>query len=568
MKRILNLIVTWAFLPLFGLAQTGDKDPLSAGQINVVQDYRPVIADADKISLNPMLSDSVPAPLKMKYPVLSRNFFVPFKPEPLQAAKMKGEPLSRLNPFSVRAGYGLYQTSLAEISASSLRSKRWKGSFLFKHLAAGGKMEQTLNPGFADQDFKLNGHYIFNQHDLQTTVNYYHHKVHYYGGVFAPQDEWVNTVPQNRKIDGRVYYSMFEGSSRIKGIFKDKDRFQRDAGIRYYYLGTTGAHSEYSVGGDAMLGKYTKNGELIGAKVQLDYFGQTRTPDSSEAAIFGFNPFYQIGGKKFEFKLGLKIMVESDAGLTRFFPDITARYHIVEDVFSAYAQVTGNTRRNTLRSLSEQNPFVFPDLTFRNTADIVDASLGLRGNISSRLFFDLSGQIKISDSVAFFVNKPVFADSAQNHFMVIYDGLQTYALQGSIGYRLSNKMEISGFVRYQLLRPDSQLRAWHMPALEGALRGRYSLGDKLLLRADILYVGPRYARIASLQSVNAGFPITEFHERELKGIFDVNIGADYRYTKNIGAFLQFNNIAAQRFAIWNNYPLQRFNAMVGLRINF
>lgn len=555
-------------MPLLVIAQTSDKDPLSAGQINVVQDYRPVIADADKISLNPILSDSVPAPLKLKYPVLSRNFFVPFRPEPLQAAKMKGEPLSRLDPFSVKAGYGLYQTSLAEISASSLRSKRWKGSFLFKHLAAGGKIDQTLNPGFADQDFKANGHYLFNQHDLQTTLNYYHHRVHYYGGVFAPQDEWVKAVPRLREIDGSVYYSMFEGTARIKGIFKDKDRFQRDGGLRYYYLGTTGAHSEYAVGGDVMLGKHTKNGELIGAKVQLDYFGQNRTPDSTEAAIFGFNPFYQIGGNKFDFKLGLKIMVESDASLTRFFPDIFARYNIVEDVFSAYAQVTGNTRRNTLRSLSEQNPFIVPQVTFRNTADIVDASLGLRGNISSRMFFDISGQIKVSDSAVFFVNKPVFADSAQNHFVVIYDGLQTYALQGSIGYRITSKMELSGFLRYQMLLPDSQLKAWHMPALEAAVRGRYSLGEKLLLRADLLYVGDRYARITTLDSIIAGIPVSSVHERKLKGIFDINIGADYRYTKNIGAFLQFNNIAAQRFVIWNNYPLQRFNAMIGLRVNF
>jgi len=568
MKRILSFLSIGLIIPLFTIAQKDESDPLSAGQVNVVQDYRPVIADAEKISLNPVLNDSVPAPLKLNYPVLSRNFLVPFRPEALQAAKMKGEPLSRLSPFSVKAGYGLYNTSLAEFSASSLRSKNWKGSFYFKHFAAGGKINQTLNPGFADQDFKLNGHYLFNQHDLQTSINYYHHKVHYYGGVFAPQDDWINTVPKLRQTDGKVYYSMFDGAARIKGVFKDKDRFQRDAGFRYYYLGTSGAHSEYSLGGDVMLGKYTKNGELIGAKVLLDYYGQARTPDSTEAAIFGFNPFYQLGGKKFDFKLGLKIMVESDAGLTRFFPDIFARYHIVEDVFSAYAQITGNTSRNTLRSLSEQNPFIVPDIVFRNTADIVDASLGLRGNISSRMFFDLSGQIKVSDSVAFFVNKPLALDSAQNHFVVIYDAMQTYALQGSLGYRMSNKLEVSAFIRYQLLKPDSQSKAWHMPALEGALRARYNLGDKLLIRADVLYVGERFAQISTLKTSASGIPTPESYERKLKGIFDLNLGADYRYTKNIGAFLQFNNIAAQRFVLWNNYPLQRFNAMIGLRVNF
>ncbi len=56
--------------------------------------------------------------------------------------------------------------------------------------------------------------------------------------------------------------------------------------------------------------------------------------------------------------------------------------------------------------------------------------------------------------------------------------------------------------------------------------------------------------------------------KELKGITDINIGAEYRYTKLLSGYLNFNNIGSFRYYRWNNYPLQRFNMMLGITLSF
>ena len=50
----------------------------------------------------------------------------------------------------------------------------------------------------------------------------------------------------------------------------------------------------------------------------------------------------------------------------------------------------------------------------------------------------------------------------------------------------------------------------------------------------------------------------------LKSVGDINLGAEYRYSKMLSFFVNFNNIANMRYYRWEKYPSQRFNFMVGL----
>ena len=45
---------------------------------------------------------------------------------------------------------------------------------------------------------------------------------------------------------------------------------------------------------------------------------------------------------------------------------------------------------------------------------------------------------------------------------------------------------------------------------------------------------------------------------------DINLGAEYRYSKMLSFFVNFNNIANTRYYRWEKYPSQRFNLMAGL----
>jgi len=56
--------------------------------------------------------------------------------------------------------------------------------------------------------------------------------------------------------------------------------------------------------------------------------------------------------------------------------------------------------------------------------------------------------------------------------------------------------------------------------------------------------------------------------KNMKGLVDVNLGLEYRYTKFLSAFLNLNNLAAQRYQRWYAYPTQKFNLLGGLTYTF
>ena len=115
---------------------------------------------------------------------------------------------------------------------------------------------------------------------------------------------------------------------------------------------------------------------------------------------------------------------------------------------------------------------------------------------------------------------------------------------------------------YQL---DNELHPWHKPSMELTLSGNYNLRDKIVARADIFYIGKRYARAFRYDGFAPG-TITD--AKELAGVADINLGFEYRYTKILSAFLNFNNIGAFRYYRWDNYPTQRFNLLGGIAFSF
>ena len=52
--------------------------------------------------------------------------------------------------------------------------------------------------------------------------------------------------------------------------------------------------------------------------------------------------------------------------------------------------------------------------------------------------------------------------------------------------------------------------------------------------------------------------------KQINGWADINIEAEYRYSKMLSFFARVNNIANQRYYRWERYPSQRFNFMIGL----
>jgi hypothetical protein len=232
------------------------------------------------------------------------------------------------------------------------------------------------------------------------------------------------------------------------------------------------------------------------------------------------------------------------------------------------ADIKGYSYRNSFRSLTATNPFISPAINFRTSTVKLDAVGGVRGNINQHLYFNVNAGYKIIDSLALFVNTPHLIDTLQSAFQVIYDNAKVARFYGELGYVMDNKITVAGWLAFNQYTMERQLKPWQLPALEAGVKGTYNLGDKIILGLDIFYVGTRYAKISQFDkftTTGIDFKITE---RKMNGFVDANINAEYRYTKKLAAFVRLNNLAAQQYQIWNNYPSQRINGLLGINFSF
>jgi hypothetical protein len=562
MKKI--FFVTGFGLLVFQLsAQTQEGSGLNAGQVNVVQDYKPTLADAIKINTNPTINDSAPAVPRLDYSNINKTLITDFKIEPITPAKMKGEPLQKLNNNYVKVGFGNYLTSNAEAYIGSGRSKKMNYAFSGKHFSSAGSIKNYGFAGFSDNNLKAKASFFVPNHVINTSANFKNNSVHFYG--FDVDSNIVK--PELTKAQTRQVYNVYEFNAALLQNTKNEDALYHEFDAGFYHFRDKFKNQENSFNIMAAIGKTVKN-ETYGGRLSLNYFGNQNSPDSSEGAILTVNPFVKTRGKSWHARLGINVVVETDEGRTFFLPDISGKYTLVEDILSVFADIKGYSYRNSYRSLTTQNPFVSPNINFRTSTVKLDAVGGIRGNINQHLYFTLSGAYKIVDSMALFVNNPHLFDPLQSSFSVIYDNVQLARFYGELGYSVDKKMNFAGWLAFNKYTMERELKPWHLPSLEAGVKGSYNLGDKIIVGLDVFYVGNRYAKLWQLDKITDTGAEFIVKERNLKGYVDASINAEYRYTKKLSAFIRINNLAAQQYMIWNNFPSQRINGMAGINCSF
>jgi hypothetical protein len=562
MKKI-KLIISLVVLTNMSMAQSGNENGLNAGQVNVVQDYKPTLADAIKINTNPSINDSAPAIPKLDYSNINKTFVTDFKVEPITPAKMKGEPLQKLNNNYAKVGIGNYFTTNLEAYIGSGRSKKMNYAFSGRHFASAGNIKDHGYAGFSENNVKAQASFFVPDHVLNVNGSYKNNSIHYYGFDNDSND----TKPNFTKSQNRQIYNLIDFNSSLLQNTQNDEALYHEFNAGFYNYHDKLKNQENCFNMMAALGKQIGK-ELYGGRLLFHYFGNQSSPDSSEGAIFTINPFVKTSGKGWHARLGMNVAIVTDEGKTYFLPDISGKYNIVEEILSVYADIKGYSYRNSFRSLSTANPFISPAINFRTSTIKLDAVGGVRGNVNQHLYYNLNAGYKIIDSMALFVNTPHLYDTLQAAFQVIYDEVKVARFYGELGYVLENKITASGWLAFNKYTMKRELKPWQLPALEAGIKGTYNLGDKIILGLDVFYVGTRYAKISQFDKLtNTGVDF-KIVERKLSGYVDASINAEYRYTKKLAAFIRLNNLAAQQYQIWNNYPSQRINGMLGVNFSF
>ena len=151
-------------------------------------------------------------------------------------------------------------------------------------------------------------------------------------------------------------------------------------------------------------------------------------------------------------------------------------------------------------------------------------------------------------------------------FYAVYDEIDELSFKGEMAYRINEKITLYGQANYFIFETTNEAEAWHRPDVKASISGEYNLKDKIIVKTDLIFWGEQFARGEANLDVNGG--IIDYNVVKLKSIFDANLNVEYRYTKRLSAFAQFNNIGGVNFEKYKDYPTQGFNVWGGLTYAF
>lgn len=567
-KHITTIILA---LSITGIAYSQDQD-LDFDEIQVVAPYMPTVSEAFKILENPKLEDTLGVEIDIDYSIQPLKINTSFDVEPISPARMRGEPLPKLYKGLAKAGIGTHTTPYAEVYYNTLRSNEYAYGVRAKHISSSGEIDGYEYSQYSDNMINAYGKKFYRNITLNTDLKYKRDMIHYYGfneDDFVDNTDALDAIQNINKSDIQQSFNIINAGINYNTNHMDSAKLQHSAGIFYRYMFDKYDMSEqfFSISGD--LGKQLPPDPLGFAETQYfklsanaDFFSSDVKSDVVNRGLISLEPRLYSQYNLFKFYIGLNVLTQIDKNTyLKFYPQAYAQASIVKDVLIAYGTFSGGMEKYNYYSLSRTNPYIntqnMSPLRFMNKK--ADLTGGFKGSISSYIAYNFSISNTEIEDFAFFVNDT--SEVLNNKFTLVYDDVRRFNFRAEIFTQISEKFRlrlVSDYYEYSLA---NEREAWHMPTIVVGVGGKYNIQDKIILSLDAFARNSTYAR--DFDNSGNAVPI------ELEGFHvDTNISLEYRYTRLLSVFLNFNNIQNQPLEKWMNYPTQKFNFLGGVSYAF
>ncbi len=535
------------------------QNPLPNDSFIVVKSYKPTITEGNRIGFNPAILDTQKVIQQLDYKFINNQIPVNFDVDPISAAKIKGEPLTKLYNGYAKLGVGNNTIPLAELYYHNSRSKTYS---LGTHLRyqQNNNIKNYDNSSMSNLRAAVFGKKFWRSNTLSGNAGYEREGFNYYG--FEVND--INRAVADTTDTKQVYHNVF-AQLQMKSTKQDSFNLRHEFELDYYRIADLeGLIAENNVIANANVGKFYGN-EYYQVDATVDFNNGTNTLDTINNVLIGLRPQVNSIGENFRLNIGMGIYVDAiNTAKFHFYPIVDFKYNALRDIIVPYAGFTGRMQRNNMKSLTRTNQFLSSDIELLNTNFRYEAYAGIRGVISSRLSFNTSIRKLKMDDFAMFVKDN---SGLENKFVLVYDDIEQLQLTGELHYQQGEKWRVYLKGEYFGYNAGDEEEVWHMPNYKITFSGIYDLNDKILVRLDLHQIGEQFAK--TYDNISSGNIIADAVTKEaLNGVFDANFGVEYRYTKRLSAFINFNNIGSVSYQRWQDYPTQRFNVLGGLTYSF
>ncbi|MEN9442854.1 MAG: hypothetical protein RLZ33_2931 [Bacteroidota bacterium] len=534
------------------------------------------VEPAYRMTESPKIIDTTIANPVIDFPLLALQHPTKIEVEPINPATIKTEQkLNQLYSTYVKLGIGTELMPLGEVYYDSKRSRKFVYGVHAKHLSSYGNIKDYAPAQFDRTKLGLYGGINEKNYTLRGDLHYNNQGLHYYG--------WkIPTDSVDRKTTAQRYQDI-GGAFSFASHKKDSANLNYKVGIEYNNFGSkkpledslSDWRARENFFGFNSSASYKLGKEIYAADFNVRYngykYGSIGDTNSSAIdtgivlnnTIINLKPTIStyLFNNRFKAKVGVDIVIDAhQTTKAHIYPVAELKYSMFNDIFIPYVGLRGGLKQTSFKSLTAENEFVLTNVSMRNENTAIDFYGGIKGTLSKRISFNVNASFARIQNKALFVTDTLY--SVGNKFNLLFDTLNLTTIEGSISYQLNEKLKVDGIGRFYSYSLLNNTYAWNLPQWQAIARGSYNLFDKFLINLDLNFEGGRKALVYAMED-DVTVENLQF-AKTLGFIADINLGLEYRYNKRISAFIQFNNVASQRYNRWYNHPVQVFQFLGGI----
>ncbi len=493
--------------------------------------------------------------------------------KPLQMAatpaqKNYAPPKLNLYPGFVRAGYGNFTSPLLEVRymATQVNDVNYAIQLNHQSFGKGPVLDEQSKESHTNLGF--DGSYFLDLFEVYGGLKWNQDSYQFYG--FEPR-KFDDLDFQASEIPGNVF-STINLKAGIREIEKvGPIYYEGELSFRNFKDSYLVRESQFGV---QAKGRFRPVDDWTG-EVGLSYFS-TNPEDFNFAESRNYlairpNVSYNYG--EFSFTAGLNIVSENDSIADkssdfRIFPVLKASYQFAPE-FGFYGSFTGDVNRNTYHSFVMENPFLGPTNRLLNTINNYKIQGGIEGQFQEVFQYRAGIDVSRYNQLYFFVNNyssnPNLSDPSR--FNLVYDDkVAVFNVNAELGFKISDFYSLNSRLDLYQYDLNQQPEAWSRPTWEFKVNNQLTPVDRLLIQANVNFMGGIKARGPSL-GIEIGGPET-YQVVKLKTIADLQLKVDYGITERLSIFAEGNNLLNATNTRWLNYPVRGIQLIGGASFKF
>lgn len=580
-------------------------------RVVVTSRYKPVVEESTKINVAPSITDTVSTITKsFTYDITTRRLTSLYEPSRIKAARIIGEPATRLYNNYLKLGAGNYWSPLAEIYFNSLRSQNKTFGVSATHHSSWGTIGRASDSlpspthygqaPFSLTDINAFGKLITgNNLQLSANVGYQNDFNRYYG--FSDSTLWAVHAMERDSLNKAAYKAVYNLASLdlgVKTLNTDVNALGYEANLNLQDLFASYSQNELNINVDGnihygftLAQKYkgvaylhlTYQGFLqnfnpialpFGCDSLLDAAllnrddstGRSILAASTFRNLYKANPYLDFMFSGLQIHAGAVVALDAfnvTSGKVHLYPDASVSKSFFNQLLVATVAAEGNIDANSWNIIRQVNPYIAPNALSRATSHY-DLSARVRLNISKKMDLNVYGVFSsLDDDLSFRLDNRY---TLQNVFTPVYDSLTRIKVGGNFVFVNDEMLRLEVKGNYYIYHNKAsqlidgqrvELPLYYRPNFDAGVSATVNYQNKIFGRIEFQTLGR-----SPYASASAADGTDSLHYLPLR--YGVNLEVEYRHNKALSFFLKADNLCFQRYFYWQNYPSYRALFLAGL----